>query len=263
VSTIPHVVGMVHLLPLPGSPRHRGSMEEVVSAAVNDATALMDTGFPAVMIENFGDSPFHATVVPPETVAAMTVAVASVRQAGSAVVGVNVLRNDAAAALGIATATGASFIRVNVLIGTMYTDQGPITGEAAGIMRTRASLCPSVEVWADVMVKHATPQPGSDLTQTAHDTVARGLADAVIVSGSGTGSRPDLETLKIVREALPDRTRLVVGSGAAVDNLQDLTGVADTVIVGSSIKHDGDPNNRVDRQRAAAFIARAASLGLT
>jgi membrane complex biogenesis BtpA family protein len=237
-------------------------MDEVVSAAISDATSLMTAGFPALMVENFGDNPFHATVVPPETVAAMTVAVASLRQAGPAVLGVNVLRNDGVAALGIASATGASFIRVNVLTGTMYTDQGAITGDAARVMRTRASLCPNVEVWADVMVKHATPPPGADLSQTTKDTVTRALTDAVIVSGWGTGSRPDLDTVKMVKEAAPEGTRVVIGSGADITNLEDLMGVADTVIVGSSIKHGGDPNNRVDPGRAAAFIEKATSLGL-
>ena len=34
------------------------------------------------------------------------------------------------------------------------------------------------EVWADVLVKHATPPPGFDVRQSAEDTVKRGHADA-------------------------------------------------------------------------------------
>ena len=102
-------------------------------------------------------------------------------------VGVNVLRNDALAALGIAAATGARFIRVNVLTGLMYTDQGPITGKAAEVARARSRLAPDVEIWADVLVKHAVAPPGSDIRQMARDTIERGGADALIMSGSGTG----------------------------------------------------------------------------
>lgn len=251
---------MVHLLPLPGSPRS-GSMAEVISAAASDAAILLDAGFPALMVENFGDSPFYPDQVPAETIAAMAVAVRQVIDAG-APVGVNVLRNDAISALGIAAATGASFVRVNVLTGTMYTDQGPITGRAAEVQRARARLAPDVEVWADVMVKHAVPPAGLEPAQAALDTVERGLADAVVVSGPGTGVEVDLDEAGAISRAIPDGVRVVIGSGASVENLDRLLSVADTVIVGSSIKFDGRADNRPDPLRAKAFVERAAESGL-
>ncbi|HJQ78054.1 MAG TPA: BtpA/SgcQ family protein [Acidimicrobiia bacterium] len=251
---------MVHLLPLPGSPRS-GSMAEVISAAASDAAILLDAGFPALMVENFGDSPFYPDQVPAETIAAMAVAVRQVIDAG-APVGVNVLRNDAISALGIAAATGASFVRVNVLTGTMYTDQGPITGRAAEVQRARARLAPDVEVWADVMVKHAVPPAGLEPAQAALDTVERGLADAVVVSGPGTGVEVDLDEAGAISRAVPDGVRVVIGSGASVENLDRLLSVADTVIVGSSIKFDGRADNRPDPLRAKAFVERAAESGL-
>jgi membrane complex biogenesis BtpA family protein len=252
---------MVHLLPLPGSPGYAGSIAEVVTTAAQDARVLVDAGFPALIVENFGDVPFHADEVPPETVAAMTLAVAEVIGTGVPV-GVNVLRNDALAALGIAAATGARFIRVNILTGVMFTDQGPIAGRAAEIMRARASLAPTVEVWADVLVKHATPPPGLDARQATLDTLERGLADAVIVSGTGTGQEPDVEEARVVRDAAPRGTRVVAGSGATAENIDPLLGVVDTIIVGSSIKVDGDANKRPDPLRAKAFVEAAADRGL-
>ncbi|MCI0543108.1 MAG: BtpA/SgcQ family protein [Actinobacteria bacterium] len=261
MTTIPRVVGMVHLLPLPGSPRHV-SMGDVLGAAVEDADVLVDAGFGALLVENFGDSPFWADTVPPETVAAMTVAVETIRRSHPVAIGVNVLRNDVVSALAVAAATGAVFVRVNVLTGTMYTDQGPLVGRAAEVARRRAFLCPDVEIWADVMVKHATPPPETDVAQVAHDTVTRGLADAVIVTGGATGSTPDLERLNVVRVAVPAGTPVVVGSGADSSNLASFMTVADSVIVGSSLKHDGDPRNRVDRDRARRFIETATGLGL-
>src|SRR5437764_8017935 len=126
----PAIVGMVHLLPLPGSPRWAGSLEEVLRRAVEDARALAEGGVDGVMVENFGDTPFYPEQVPPETVAAMTRAARAVVEAVGVPVGVNVLRNDAAAALGIAVAVGARFIRVNVHTGAMWTDQGLLQGRA-------------------------------------------------------------------------------------------------------------------------------------
>lgn len=236
-------------------------MERVIETAARDAATLAEAGFPALIVENFGDAPFHADTVPPETVAAMTRAVEAVSSSG-AVIGVNVLRNDAAAALGVAAATGARFIRVNILTGIMYTDQGPIVGRAAEIMRKRESLAPDVEVWADVMVKHSAAPYGIDARQSALDTVERGLADAVIVSGSGTGEELDVSEATLVKEAVPEGTRIVAGSGATGDNLGRLLGVVDTVIVGSSIKFDGQADRRPDPERATAFVKQAAERGL-
>lgn len=262
MSPVPRLVGMIHLLPLPGSPRYGGSMPEVVASAVSEAQTLAAAGFPALLIENFGDVPFRAVRVDPETVAAMALAVAAVGESTGLPLGVNVLRNDAFAALGIAGVTGAEFIRVNVLTGTMYTDQGPIAGRADDVLRRRVSIAPDVEIWADVMVKHATAPPGLGIAQAAEDTVTRGLADAVIVSGPGTGAEPDVEDLELVRSALPKGTRLVAGSGVGPENLGRLTEVADTVIVGSSIKADGTAESPVDADRARRLVETASSHGL-
>lgn len=258
---LPRLVGMVHLLPLPGSPRFGGSIDQVFSTAADDARVLVDAGFPALMVENFGDVPFFGDQVPPETIAAMTLAVEKVIGLGVPV-GVNVLRNDALGAIAIAAATGAMFIRVNVLTGVMNTDQGPIVGKAGELQRRRLVLAPEVEIWADVMVKHASAPYGTEIGQMAADTAKRGLADALIVSGSGTGEETDVDEAKKVREAAPEGMRLAAGSGVTVDNMDRLLGVVDTFIVGSSIKAGYDPDNRPDPLRAKAFAEQAAERGL-
>ena len=144
----------------------------------------------------------------------------------------------------------------------MYTDQGPITGDAADLLRKRSSLVPDLEIWADVMVKHAVPPPGLEVGQAAADTVERGLADAVIVSGAGTGLSPDLKQAREAGGAIPPDTRLVIGSGATPDNLAKLMRVADAVIVGSAIKNGGVAGNPVDPNRAAGFVSAAKESGL-
>ena len=145
---------MVHLRALPGAPLFGGSLDEVIEAAMADANALAAGGCDGIVFENFGDRPFHKRVGP-ETVAAMTRVITEVRP--KLPFGVNVLRNDARAALAIAAATGAQFIRVNVHVGVMATDQGIIEGEAAETLRLRT---PHVLIFADYLVKHATPIDG-------------------------------------------------------------------------------------------------------
>lgn len=261
-TAIPHLVGMVHLGPLPGAPGFGGSVSNVIDAAVADALVLAEAGFPALMIENFGDVPFHPDNVPPETIASITRSVLAVATETGLPIGVNVLRNDALAALGIAAATGAGFIRVNVLTGVMYTDQGPVVGRAHDLARRRAVVAPWVEIWADVMVKHSTPPAGLDVGQSAVDTVERGLADAVIVSGPGTGSTPELDEVEQVAVAVREQTRLVIGSGATAANLAELSQVADSFIVGTALKRGGEASNPVDPERARTLVEVARDCGV-
>ncbi|HKX76255.1 MAG TPA: BtpA/SgcQ family protein [Acidimicrobiia bacterium] len=258
--TLPSLIGMVHLQPLPGSPRYDGDLDRVLEAAGEDATVLVEAGFPGLLVENFGDAPFFPGPVPPVTVATMTRAVEAVVSASSVPVGVNVLRNDALAAVAIAAVTGASFIRVNVLSGTMFTDQGPITGQAAEVARLRAVLAPELKVLADVFVKHATPPAGLTIGQSAADLWERGGADVLVVSGIGTGAEPSSEDVEKVRLAVP-AAPIYLGSGVTTHNLPTLATAANGAIVGTAAKFDGDPYRPVDPHRAREVVAAAAGAG--
>src|SRR5438093_940468 len=165
------LIGVVHLRPLPGAPRWRGRLDEVIKLAVADAHAYERGGAHAVFIENFGDVPFTKTNVGPETVAAMTAAGCAVHDAVKLPLGFNVLRNDARAALALCAASGGSFIRVNVHTGAMLTDQGLIEGDAFNTVRYRDRICPGAEIFADVHVKHAVPLGNWTIEDSAHDTV--------------------------------------------------------------------------------------------
>ncbi len=250
------LIGMVHLGPLPGAPRFQGPFETVLEQALADATALAEAGFDALMIENYGDAPFYADDVPDVTVAAMARAVATVRAAVSTPIGVNVLRNDAIAAVSIAAACGAEFIRVNVLSGSMYTDQGLIEGKAAELARLRVSLGPEIEVLADVFVKHATPPAGLTIEDAAADLWERGMADGLIVSGPGTGRPPSDKMIDRVKATVPDAP-LLIGSGATRGRLPKLATKVEGVIVGTDLKQKGDVSRPIDPKRAAAFVRSA------
>lgn len=252
--TLP-LVGMVHLPPLPGSPRWAGSMERILASAARDAEALVEGGMDGVLVENFGDVPFYPGPVPPETVAAMTLAVATVREsAGDRPVGLNVLRNDARSGLGIAAATGAAFLRVNVHTGTMFTDQGTLEGRAHETLRLRTTLAPRLLILADVLVKHATPPQGIDPGRAAGDLRDRGLADILVVSGSGTGMATDPAGVLAAREAAPDAP-VWVGSGLTPGNAGRLLERADGAIVGSSLQRDGRAGRGIEPARVRELVA--------
>jgi len=253
------LLGMVHLLPLPGSPRWGGSLQPVLEAALTDAKALEAGGMDGCLVENYGDAPFAPGAVDPATVAAMAAVVAELRRMTAMPVGVNVLKNDARAALAVAAATGARFIRVNIHVGAAVTDQGIIQGDAYGTLRYRRLLGADVKIFADVLAKHGVPLAPLDAEQEAKDAAYRALADVLIVSGKGTGEPTDLARLQAVRRAVPDRP-ILVGSGVTPETVRRLLEVSDGIIAGTSLKRDGKLANPVDVARVEALV-RAAGLG--
>lgn len=256
VDRVPVLIGMVHLAPLPGSPRHSESLAAAIGRAVNDAAALERAGFDGVIVENYGDVPFHPGEVPPVTVAAMTRIVSAVLDTVSVPVGVNVLRNDARAALSIAAVTGAAFVRVNVHSGSTWTDQGLLTGAAHDTLRLRAGLGTDTAILADVHVKHAVPPSGTTLEQAAADAWHRGLADGLIVSGPGTGLRTDDGDVEAVADAVPDAP-VFLGSGVTVETAGSLPTAARGAIVGSAVMRRGVAGSGVDEHRAEALVRAA------
>ena len=250
------VIGMVHLRALPGSPRWDGDMAALLRAALADARALAEGGADAVLVENHGDVPFTARRVDAATVAGMAVAVAEIRRAVPLPIGVNVLKNDVRSALAVAAATGARFVRVNVHVGAVAADQGIIESDAHDTLRYRRLLGADIAILADVQAKHGLPLAPMPIEQAARDCYARGLADALVVSGVATGEPTPMADLKRVRGAVPEAP-LLVGSGASPETVAELLSVADAVIVGTSIKRDGRLANPVDVERVRRLVAAA------
>lgn len=251
------IVGMIHLAPLPGSPRFSGSVDAVMERAVAEAMLLRDLDVDGILIENFGDVPFHKETVPPVTVAAMTRAVVEIHRALSGrevPVGVNVLRNDARSAIAIAAASGASFIRVNVHIGASVTDQGLIEGRADETIRLRAQIAPECALLADLRVKHARPLVERPLEEEVADLLERGLADVLLVTGARTGSAPDEQELDRARSAARG-TPVWIASGVDAENGSRLRRLAGGFIVGSALKRDGRATEPIDPTRARAVMA--------
>lgn len=236
------VFGMVHLGPLPGSPLY-SSLDQVIEHALHDARAIAAGGCDGFVIENFGDRPFSRERVEAETVAAMTRVLAEIIREVRVPFGVNVLRNDASSALAVAAATGAAFIRVNIHTGAAVTDQGIIEGDAYATLRKRAALAPDVLIFADHLVKHATPMG----EVSAKDLRLRGLADAIIVTGAETGAAADPSRLRELRATVD--APLLVGSGLTAANAAQFAD-ADGAIVGTSMQVDG----RVEVGRVEAVV---------
>jgi membrane complex biogenesis BtpA family protein len=250
------VIGMLHLAALPGSPLYGGSIAAVREAALRDATLLAEGGVHGLMMETFGDTPFFPGRVPGHVVAHLTAIAAEVRRAvPSLPLGINVLRNDGLSALAIAHAVGASYIRVNVLCGARVADQGLLQGIAHDLLRLRAELrAGDVKIFADVDVKHSAPLAPRPIADEVDDTLHRGMADALIVSGAGTGKPTDPEKVKLVKSAAKNAP-VFLGSGVTPKSLPALLPYADGFIVGTYFKQDGVSSNPVDVKRVRELIA--------
>ncbi len=249
------VIGMVHLAPLPGSPRARDRMNSVRLAAMRDTEALIQGGIQGIILENFGDAPFFPGPVPPHTIAQMTSIALEIRRQVDVPVGVNVLRNDGRAALAIAHAVGADFIRVNILAGARVTDQGIIQGIAHDLLRDRHVLeAESIRIFADVQVKHSAALGEYGLKEDVEDLIQRAGADAVIVSGSGTGKALVPDHLSKVGAAAGEMP-VLAGSGLTPETLPAIAAQADGFIVGTYIKREGKVFNPVEPARVREIVS--------
>ena len=235
------LIACIHLMPLPGSPRYSGKMEEIYNTALSEVELFKRYPIDGFIVENFRDMPFYPDRIPPETIAALATVTREIVKVANVPVGVNALRNDAQSAIAIAAATQAHFVRVNVHMGAVVSDQGIIQGEAHQSLRLRAALKSNVLIFADAGVKHAAELGNRGLAAEVRDLTERGLADAIIVSGQATGSETDPEDVDIVRQStsLP----IIIGSGTTPENISKVYSKVDGFIVGSYFKKDGNADN--------------------
>ena len=256
-GSAPAIVGMVHLPPLPGAPGFAGDRSAIRERVRRDAAALEAGGVDGIMLENFGDAPFHPDRVPRHTVAEIAALAASLREHVAIPFGVNVLRNDVRSALGIAAATDGAFVRVNVHTGARLTDQGLIEGLAHETLRLRERLGADVAVLADLDVKHSAPLAERPLEERLGDLVERGGADAVVVSGTETGESVDTDRLARVIDCRDDRgldIPVLVGSGVTPATAPDLLSRADGAIVGTALKENRETTAPVDEAAVERLV---------
>ena len=226
-------------------------MQDILDAAARDADRLVEGGCDALIVENMHDLPYLNRCVAPETVAAMTL-VTSVVVARGLPVGVQVLAGANREALGVCVATGATFIRAEGFAYAHVADEGWMDACAGPLLRARAALgADGVEVWADIKKKHSAHAVTADLSidDVAHGSVFSG-AYAVIVTGTATGAPTRLEDVAAAKGA---HVPVLVGSGVDAESVHAFVDVADGLIVGSTLKEDGNWRRPVDVERVRAL----------
>jgi membrane complex biogenesis BtpA family protein len=251
------LVGVLHLPPLPGSPGYAGDLPAIRDRAVEEAALLAGAGYQGLIVENYGDLPFLKEGVAPETVAAMSLIVDATKRSVDLPVGVNVLRNDYASALGIASVCECEFIRLNVLVGAFVTPEGMIEGRPGEVQRLHRLVAPRTMIFADIGVKHARSIAGTTVDEEAVDAVERGGADCLIITGTRTGGPASLDEVRAVKIRLVQENLevpVLVGSGVDDSNAKDVFEAADGVIVGSYIRKEGKAGNAIEPARAGRLV---------
>jgi len=251
------LIGMVHVGALPGTPRFENNIEEVIEKAVMEGQALQKSGFGAIILENMHDVPYLRTHVGPEITAAMAVVSTEVRKAVSIPMGIQILAGANVAALSVAQAVGADFIRVEGFVFSHIADEGLIEACAGPLLRLRRELgAENIKIFADIKKKHSSHAITSDVSiaETAHAAEFFG-SDGVIVTGTATGTTASAQELREVKQSV--RIPVWIGSGITPNNLSQYQ-EADGWIVGSSLKKDGLWNNPLDSSRLKEMVEAAA-----
>lgn len=249
------IIGMIHTEPLPGTPRFKGSMAEVIAKAKEEAKVYQKAGIDMLMIENMHDIPFDRHVGP-EIVAAMAVIGYEVKNATGLRCGVQILAAANKEALAAARAAGLDFVRAEGFVFGHIADEGYIDGCAAEVLRYRRQIgADDILVLTDIKKKHSSHAITADvdIVETAH-AAEFFLSDGLIVTGVATGAEASLEELQAVKSAVG--IPVLVGSGVTEANVDRYLAVADALIIGSYFKYKGHWAETVEFERVKAFMAK-------
>lgn len=250
------LIGMIHIGALPGTPRARLQLGELVETARREARLYSKAGFDALILENMHDLPYLNREVGPEIVASMTAAALAIRTETDLPLGIQVLAGGNRQALAVALASGAQFIRAEAFVFGHLADEGWMDAQAGELLRYRRQIgADHVQIWADIKKKHSSHAVTADVG--LEDTAAAAeffLADGLIVTGSATGKAADTGQVKALKKS--SRLPVFVGSGVDPDNIQHFK-EADGWIVGSYVKEEGRWDRpvcpeRLQKLRAAA-----------
>lgn len=248
----PVIIGMVHCLPLPGTPRFAGNMEQVISQAVADAKTLQQAGCDAVIVENMGDEPFGITLDTEQAVA-LAVVSAHVKASITIPVGIDAAMNDYRAAISIAKAIGGQFVRIPVFVDTVEFYGGVIKPCAREAMFFRKQLgAEDVAIFADIHVKHThMVLPHVSIEDSAKAAEGCG-ADAIIVTGTHIGVETPIEIIERVKKVV--KLPVLAASGVKPNNIKQQMAIADGAIVGSSLKSGGILSNPISLELTSQLI---------
>ncbi|MGI9240173.1 MAG: BtpA/SgcQ family protein [Verrucomicrobiales bacterium] len=252
------LIGMIHVGALPGTPLNALPLGEIISLARDEALSYRDSGIDAIMIENMHDRPYLKGKVGPEITAAMTAIAYEVKLASQLPCGIQILAGANREALAVAHAVGLEFIRAEGFVFAHVADEGLIESDAGELLRFRRQIgAENVQILTDIKKKHSSHAITADLsTEDSAKAAAYFLSDGLILTGRHTGDEANIADFEAARRIAPELP-LIAGSGITPENCNTYLAVADALIVGSSLKSEGNWQYPVDPQRVEALVSAA------
>jgi membrane complex biogenesis BtpA family protein len=252
------VIAMLHFPGLPGRPRHNRELgrSHLVDVVGRDLETLQGAGVDGVLFCNENDIPYQL-VVGPEIPAAMAAVIGELRASVRVPFGVNILW-DAKATLAVARATGATFIR-EVLTGVFESDLGLIAPSIGDLAGYRTAIgADDVALFDNISPEFSSVLGTRTIGDRARSAAFLGM-DAILISGPAAGVPFAMSDLSAAKDAVPDLP-VFANTGVNADRLEEILAVADGVIVGTSLKVDGDTWSRVDPARAEHLMDTARAI---
>lgn len=243
------VIGMVHLAPLLTFQDHPG-LKVMLERATCDFNALQTAWFDAVLIENDDDKP-STEFANSAQIANFSIIAHEIAKIAKIPIGVQVMLNDWKASIDIAKLVGATFIRIDVFVDDVYSENWDleIKPDPKQIMDYKNSVYPELIILTDIQVKHKTMlDKKKTLTQSAKEAIDAG-SDGLIISGRATGEETPIEKIIEIKTTCPNFP-VWVGAGINEKNIGEQLKIVDGIIVGTSIK-TGD---KIDLNKAKNLI---------
>jgi uncharacterized protein len=257
-GTVKPVIAMLHFPGLPGRPRHNRELgrTHLVDVVGRDLETLQAAGVDGLLFCNENDIPYQLNVGP-EVPAAMAAVIGELRASVHVPFGVNILW-DAKASIAVARATGATFVR-EVFTGVYESDLGMIAPAIGDLAGYRTAIGADDVAFFD----NISPEFSSALGTRGIAERAKGAAflgvDAILISGPAAGVPFAMSDLRTAKDAVP-QVPVFANTGVSAERLDDIFAVADGVIVGTSLKVDGDTWSRVDPARAERLMDAARTI---
>lgn len=247
------LIGMVHLLPLIGTPYYdnKNTPEMIEEAALKEAIKLKEAGFDGILFANEGDRPYLNTVGP-EVISLYSRIVTVVSKEVNLPFGLGVLM-DPYATLAMGKTLDAAFVRMylsGVFAGT-FGLQAMVPGEVMHYRKRIEAM--NLPIFCNVTPHAGVSLDSRDIIEIVDSMILMLEPEVILIPGPRAGLPPKISMVAKLKDKFPEQ-EIIISSGISLENIKDALNVSNGVIVGTSLKKDNILWNPIDEEKAKRFV---------
>lgn len=246
------IIGMIHLKDMSYDNRDPQMVDKLYESAKRDLISLQEGGVDGAIVENFFDMPY-STSLDLEQIIRFTNVFTRLKQVSKIPLGVNLQQTDDIEEMKIAHICQGDFIRSESFVETRIGSFGILHPQSKNIVKYKKEKNSNVTILADINVKHTVGIVDQPIEESIKEAKTAG-ADSLILTGLETGKSPQIEDVKKFKHLAGD-IPVLVGSGVNEHNIVDTLEYSDGVIVGSSVKKNGNVVNEVDIEKVKKLVS--------